>query len=455
MNPSQRSSRSCCFSSGAPSSKRSSEPLAVQSALLPRLISQARHLRRICSPWRRALEENHEVTICDFKGRRGHPKSLWWADTALQPLSPGRSGGRRGERGRGSEGPRRRTSLQPPDPVGVDPPPLLNFAFLTPTPCPTTSSSSATPATSIRRRGRTRLRFQSPAGQERRLRALSYARHRATGWSGPGARHLSGDAGRWARRRWWRGVFGVQSVSAIAERRPWTDSGRGGGDRRGRFAPARRCAGRSFAVRASRRGKRELRSASTQVAVERALGGAAPRAAAGAGRVDLGDPEAVAWVEVEPGKVHLFHEKARGLGRAAGRRRGAGGRPGLRRLRFGGGEPLDAEAGRGARLPLLQPGRHGPPARRAQGDEGGRRPGGEATATPRASTRSDLSAGGRRSCGRKTRGQSVRGRSCSSGSDGARRGGRRAAAAAPPARHRHRRCAIGQVSSQTLAEPRR
>ena len=104
-------------------------------------------------------------------------------------------------------------------------------------------------------------------------------------------------------------VFGLQSVS-IAEPRPWTDLEDLVETALPFFAPSLR--GKSFAVRASRRGKRELIPFDS-MAVERALGRALLDRG-GAARVDLGDPEAVAWVEVEPGKVHLFHEKARGWG---------------------------------------------------------------------------------------------------------------------------------------------
>jgi thiamine biosynthesis protein ThiI len=104
-------------------------------------------------------------------------------------------------------------------------------------------------------------------------------------------------------------VFGLQSVS-VAEPRPWQTLE----DLVETAVPffSASVQGKSFAVRASRRGERgkiPFDSMAVEVALGRALldhGGAA--------RVDLGDPEAVAWVEVEPGKVHLFHEKARGWG---------------------------------------------------------------------------------------------------------------------------------------------
>jgi thiamine biosynthesis protein ThiI len=104
-------------------------------------------------------------------------------------------------------------------------------------------------------------------------------------------------------------VFGLQSVS-LAEPRPWESLEDLVETGVGFFSAAVR--GKSFAVRASRRGERE-RIPFDSMAVEAALGRALLERG-GAARVDLGDPEAVAWVEVEPGKVHLFHEKARGWG---------------------------------------------------------------------------------------------------------------------------------------------
>src|SRR5262249_36497759 len=102
---------------------------------------------------------------------------------------------------------------------------------------------------------------------------------------------------------------GLQSVS-IAEPRPWTSLEDLVETALPFFAPG--VQGKSFAVRASRRGDRSrfsFDSMAVEVALGRALldrGGAAP--------VGLGDPEAVAWGEVEPGKGLLFQEKARGWG---------------------------------------------------------------------------------------------------------------------------------------------
>jgi tRNA uracil 4-sulfurtransferase len=104
-------------------------------------------------------------------------------------------------------------------------------------------------------------------------------------------------------------VFGLQSVS-IAEPRPWTELDDLVETALPFFAPGVR--GKSFAVRASRRGERG-KIPFDSMAVERALGRALLDRG-GAARVDLDEPEAIAWVEVEPGKVHLFHEKARGWG---------------------------------------------------------------------------------------------------------------------------------------------
>jgi len=109
-------------------------------------------------------------------------------------------------------------------------------------------------------------------------------------------------------------IFGLQSVS-LAEPRPWTvmdDIVAHGVDV---FAESVR--GRTFAVRASRRGNVE-RIPFDSMDVERALGRALLDA--GAGQVRLDDPEATAWVEVElgepgdPGRAHFFREKARSWG---------------------------------------------------------------------------------------------------------------------------------------------
>ncbi|MFL6193805.1 MAG: rhodanese-like domain-containing protein [Thermoanaerobaculia bacterium] len=103
-------------------------------------------------------------------------------------------------------------------------------------------------------------------------------------------------------------VFGVQSVSEI-ERRPWTaldDLVATGVEA---FGAAVR--GKSFAVRATRRGERD-RIGFDSGHVERALGAAL--LAAGASRVNLSEPDVVAHVEVEPGFVHLFFDKMAGHG---------------------------------------------------------------------------------------------------------------------------------------------
>jgi thiamine biosynthesis protein ThiI len=104
-------------------------------------------------------------------------------------------------------------------------------------------------------------------------------------------------------------VFGVQSVS-VAEPHPWRTLDDLVETGVAFFADSVR--GKSFAVRASRRGKREQIPFDSMV-VERALGQALLERA-GAARVDLDEPEAIAFVEIEPGEVHLFHEKFRSWG---------------------------------------------------------------------------------------------------------------------------------------------
>jgi thiamine biosynthesis protein ThiI len=104
-------------------------------------------------------------------------------------------------------------------------------------------------------------------------------------------------------------VFGLQSVSE-AERRAWEtldDVVRLGVEI---FAPE--VAGKTFGVRASRRGKREqipFNSNAVEVALGRALLDAAPGS-----RVDLDEPEVRAYVELEPGFGHFFRHKLRGHG---------------------------------------------------------------------------------------------------------------------------------------------
>jgi thiamine biosynthesis protein ThiI len=103
-------------------------------------------------------------------------------------------------------------------------------------------------------------------------------------------------------------VFGVQSVSAV-ERRSWEtleDLVTTGVEF---FGEAVR--GRSFAVRATRRGQRD-RIGFDSTRIESALGRALLDA--GAGRVNLSEPEVTAHVELEPGMAHLFFDKVRGNG---------------------------------------------------------------------------------------------------------------------------------------------
>ncbi len=102
-------------------------------------------------------------------------------------------------------------------------------------------------------------------------------------------------------------VFGVQSVSEIV-RRPWTELGDVVREGEAIFRDA--VAGRRFAVRASRRGRREAIPFDSQD-VEIALGRALLPYAAG---VDLSAPEATAHVEVEPGSAHFFHQRTAGPG---------------------------------------------------------------------------------------------------------------------------------------------
>ena len=103
-------------------------------------------------------------------------------------------------------------------------------------------------------------------------------------------------------------VFGVQSVSVV-QRRPWErleDLVATGVEI---FGEAVR--GKSFAVRASRRGERE-RIGFDSIRVESALGRALLDA--GAGRVNLSAPEVTAYVELEPGTAHYFLDKVPGHG---------------------------------------------------------------------------------------------------------------------------------------------
>ncbi len=102
-------------------------------------------------------------------------------------------------------------------------------------------------------------------------------------------------------------VFGIQSVSE-ALRLPWVDFDDVVRQAAGFFAP--HVAGRRFAVRASRRGKRDVIPFDSPQ-VERAVGSALLPGAAG---VDLTRPEVTAHVEVEPGQVHLFLDRTAGFG---------------------------------------------------------------------------------------------------------------------------------------------
>lgn len=104
-------------------------------------------------------------------------------------------------------------------------------------------------------------------------------------------------------------VFGLQSVSVV-EPRPWERLEDIVEQGVGIFAEGVR--GKTFAVRATRRGGVERIPFDSQD-VERALGRALLDRA-GAGRVNLDAPEVTAHVEIEPGKAHFFYEKFRGWG---------------------------------------------------------------------------------------------------------------------------------------------
>lgn len=104
-------------------------------------------------------------------------------------------------------------------------------------------------------------------------------------------------------------VFGVQSVSEV-EHRPWKSLEDVVAQGVEVFAEG--VQGRSFAVRASRRGQGRddigFRSQAVEIALGRAL------LEAGARRVDLGAPEVTAHVELEPESAHFFVEKVPGRG---------------------------------------------------------------------------------------------------------------------------------------------
>src|SRR6185295_10060831 len=103
-------------------------------------------------------------------------------------------------------------------------------------------------------------------------------------------------------------VFGIQSVSEV-QRRSWErleDLVAMGVEV---FGEAVR--GKSFAVRATRRGERD-RVGFDSTRMESALGRALLDA--GAARVNLSEPEVTAHVELEPGSVHFFFDKVRGHG---------------------------------------------------------------------------------------------------------------------------------------------
>jgi thiamine biosynthesis protein ThiI len=98
-------------------------------------------------------------------------------------------------------------------------------------------------------------------------------------------------------------VFGLQSVSQVTPR-PWESLEDLVAQGVNFFTESVR--GKSFAVRATRRGDRD-RIGFDSIRVESALGRALLDV--GAGRVNLGEPEFTAYVEIEPGTVHFFEEK--------------------------------------------------------------------------------------------------------------------------------------------------
>jgi thiamine biosynthesis protein ThiI len=109
-------------------------------------------------------------------------------------------------------------------------------------------------------------------------------------------------------------VFGLQSVSQ-AERHPWQTLDDVVSLGVEIFAPSLisdATPGRTFGVRATRRGKREeipFNSNAVEIALGRALLDACPGS-----RVDLEEPEVRAYVELEPGAGHFFRDKQPGFG---------------------------------------------------------------------------------------------------------------------------------------------
>jgi tRNA uracil 4-sulfurtransferase len=152
---------------------------------------------------------------------------------------------------------------------------------------------------------KTRLRFQLRCARnaEDALRSHGIPYHLVKTWSRFYLETPDANAAEVLTR-----VFGLQSVS-LAEPRPWTELDEIVAHGVDVFAESVR--GRTFAVRATRRGGVEQIPFDSMV-VERALGRALLDA--GAGKVRLDDPEVTAWVEVEPGKAHFFREKARSWG---------------------------------------------------------------------------------------------------------------------------------------------
>jgi tRNA uracil 4-sulfurtransferase len=158
---------------------------------------------------------------------------------------------------------------------------------------------------------KTRLRFQARLEKNIRDALRSHGiEHRLTStWSRSYVETPAGAPGDEDTAEVLSRVFGLRSVS-VAEPFAWGTLEELVDLAVPFFAASVR--GRSFAVRATRRGDRERIPFDSQ-AVEVALGRALLDRA-GAARVDLDEPEAVAFVEVEPGEAHLFHGKKNGWG---------------------------------------------------------------------------------------------------------------------------------------------
>lgn len=156
----------------------------------------------------------------------------------------------------------------------------------------------------------TRLRFQRRLAQniQDALKSHGIPHRLETTWSRYYLETETAEGARAAREILPR-VFGLQSVSLV-ERRSWDTLDDVVGLGVEAFTEGIR--GRTFAVRASRRGGRELLPFDS-MEVERAVGAALLKRAPDA-KVRLREPEVTAHVELEPGQAHLFHDKHRGQG---------------------------------------------------------------------------------------------------------------------------------------------